>query len=229
MNKILIIDDDPDLCTLVSTILKRDGYEVEVAYDGQTGLEKATANQPDLILLDVMIPGDSGWDICEQLRDNGDTPIIFLSARGGESDIVRGLQLGADDYISKPFRRHELKARIEAVLRRSQSSEEEDTVYEIEDLVINQTLYEVYRNDELIHLTPTEFELLLLLAKRAGKPVSHNDLLTTVWDESQRDNLNLLKVYIRQLRRKIEPDPDKPSYILTKRGVGYRLIAPRKP
>jgi DNA-binding response OmpR family regulator len=226
MAKILIIDDDPDLCTLVGTILKREGYEVEEAYDGKGGIAKATETKPDLILLDVMIPGESGWDICEELRSKGKTPIIFLSARGAETDIVRGLQLGADDYIAKPFRRHEMIARIEAVLRRAQAEAEDDSVYEVGDLVVNHTLYEVHRGAEEVALTPTEFDLLLLLAQNAGKPVAHNDLLGQVWDESQKGNLNLLKVYIRQLRRKVEPDPNEPRYILTKRGVGYRLAAP---
>jgi DNA-binding response OmpR family regulator len=226
MTKILIIDDDPDLCTLVGTILKREGYEVEEAYDGKEGIAKAAETKPDLVLLDVMIPGDSGWDICEELRRKGKTPIIFLSARGAENDIVRGLHLGADDYIAKPFRRHEMIARIEAVLRRAQSEEEDDTVYEIGELIVNRTLYEVHRGEEPVNLTPTEFDLLLLLARNAGKPVTHSELLGQVWDERQQGNLNLLKVYIRQLRRKVEPDPDEPQYILTKRGVGYRLAAP---
>ena len=226
MAKILIIDDDPDLCTLVGTILKREGYEVEEAYDGRGGIAKATETRPDLILLDVMIPGQNGWEICEELRSQGRTPIIFLSARGAENDIVRGLQLGADDYIAKPFRRHEMIARIEAVLRRAQAETESETVYEIGDLVVNHTLYEVTRGEEPVDLTPTEFDLLLLLARNAGRPVAHDELLGQVWDESQKGNLNLLKVYIRQLRRKVEPDPDMPRYILTKRGVGYRLALP---
>jgi DNA-binding response OmpR family regulator len=226
MAKILIIDDDPDLCTLVGTILKREGYEVEEAYDGKDGIAKTAETKPDLILLDVMIPGESGWEICEQLRSKGKTPIIFLSARGAENDIVRGLHLGADDYIAKPFRRHEMIARIEAVLRRAQAEKDDENVYEIGDLVVNHTLFEVHRGQEQVDLTPTEFDLLLLLARNAGKPVAHDELLGQVWDESQKGNLNLLKVYIRQLRRKVEPDPDEPRYILTKRGVGYRLAVP---
>jgi DNA-binding response OmpR family regulator len=224
MNKILIIDDDPDLCTLVSIILERDGYQVESAYDGSSGVEIAARTRPDLILLDIMMPGDSGWDVCEQLRRTGDAPIIFLSARESEGDVVRGLRLGAEDYISKPFRRHELAARIEAVLRRSQRARPtEDTVYEIGDLVIDQTRWDVQCAGEPVHLTPTEFRLLLLLAQHAGRPVSHKEILTTVWGAGKDDNLNLLKVYVRQLRRKIEPDPDRPRYILTKRGIGYCL------
>lgn len=226
MTKILIIDDDPDLCTLVSTILKKDGYEVDIAHSGRSGIPKIKTFEPDLILLDVMIPGESGWDICQQLRQDNDTPIIFLSARGSENDIVRGLQLGADDYVAKPFRRHELIARIEAVLRRARPPEgEADTIYEVGDLVINHTLWEVHRRDQPVHLTPTEFDLLLLLAKNVGKPVSHHDLLSTVWGPEQKENLNILKVYVRQLRMKIEPDPDRPRYILTKRGIGYYLAA----
>ncbi len=228
MTKILIIDDDPDLCVLVSTILEREGYQTDFAYNGRTGLEKTTQMEPDLILLDVMIPGESGWEICEQLREKDNTPIVFLSARGGESDVVRGLKLGADDYISKPFRRHELLARIEAVLRRTMPDEEEEVIYQVGDLVINHTLWETTRAGEPIHLTPTEFELLALLAKRAGKPVPHNDILTQVWDLNQQNNLNLLKVYIRQLRLKVEPDPDRPRYVMTKRGIGYYLATGNK-
>jgi two-component system KDP operon response regulator KdpE len=134
--------------------------------------------------------------------------------------------LGADDYIAKPFRRHELIARIEAVLRRTQQDEgEADTIYQVGDLVVNQTLWEVQRDRQSIHLTPTEFELLLLLTKNAGRPISHQDLLTKIWGAEQKENLNILKVYIRQLRTKVEPNPDKPRYILTKRGFGYYLSA----
>ena len=230
MVKVLLIDDDQDLCILVKTILERDGYEVEVAYNGRSGIPKARDFKPDLVLLDVMIPGESGWDICRQLREGGDIPIIFLSARGGESDIVRGLQLGADDYIPKPFRRHELTARTEAVLRRARPVEPtSDIIYHIGDLEINHTRYEVRRNGQNIHLTPTEFDLLLLLAKNAGKPVSHQELLTLVWGSEHKDNLNILKVYVRQLRTKIEPDPDRPRYLLTRRGIGYYLAEPQVP
>jgi len=224
MTKILIIDDNPDLCTLVRTILERDGYQVESAYNGQSGLEQAASLQPDLILLDVMMPGVDGWEICQQLRKSSKAPIIFVSAKGSESDIVRGLRLGADDYIPKPFRRNELVARIEAVLRRSQRDKSEgDIVYEVGDLIINQTLWEVHREGKPVHLTPTEFKLLLLFAQHGGRPVTHKEILATVWGVEQENNLNLLKVYIRQLRKKVEPDPDRPRYILTKRGVGYRL------
>ena len=224
MTKILIIDDNPDLCTLVRTILERDGYQVESAYNGQSGLEQAASLQPDLILLDVMMPGVDGWEICQQLRKSSKAPIIFVSAKGSESDIVRGLRLGADDYIPKPFRRHELVARIEAVLRRSQRDKSVgDMVYEVGDLIINQTLWEVHREGKPVHLTPTEFKLLLLFAQHGGRPVTHKEILATVWGAKQENNLNLLKVYIRQLRKKVEPDPDRPRYILTKRGVGYRL------
>lgn len=226
MSTILIIDDDPDLCTLVSVILEKDGYQVEAAYNGKEGLELAACTQPDLILLDVMMPEGDGWEVCETLRRTSDAPIIFLSARGSEGDVVRGLRLGGDDYIAKPFRRHELSARVEAVLRRaSAEKEEEESIYQIGDLTINKTRWEVHRGKELIHLTPTEFNLLLLLAQRVGRPVSHQEILTTVWGPKHQDNLNLLKVYIRQLRQKIELDPNKPDYLLTKRGIGYLLAA----
>ena len=228
MTKILLIDDDPDLCTLVSALLSRDGYQVQVAYEGQEGLEKANQFQPDLILLDVMMPGESGWDLCQRLREVGDIPIIFLSARGAESDIVRGLHSGADDYVSKPFRRHELVARIEAVLRRVRASKpEEDTIFNIGDLTINHSLWEVDRDGKAIHLTPTEFKLLLLLEQNAERPFTHHELISTVWGPAQEGNHNLLKVYIRQLRRKVEPDPNRPQYIHTKRGIGYHLTAPK--
>lgn len=226
MSTILIIDDDPDLCTLVGVILEKDGYLVEAAHNGQEGLEKATQIQPDLILLDVMMPEGSGWEVCEKLRRTSGAPVIFLSARGSEVDVVRGLRLGGDDYIAKPFRRHELTARIEAVLRRaSAETKEEESIYQIGDLTINKTLWEVHRGKDSIHLTPTEFNLLLLLAQQVGRPVTHQEILTTVWGTKHQNNLNLLKVYIRQLRQKIELDPDKPQNLLTKRGIGYLLAA----
>ncbi|MBN1314017.1 MAG: response regulator transcription factor [Anaerolineales bacterium] len=224
MTKILIIDDDRELCDLVVTILEKDDYQVKAAYSGKEGIQVTKDFQPDLILLDVMMPGESGWEVCEKLRQTIETPIIFLSARGAESDIVRGLKLGADDYISKPFRRFEMTARIEAVLRRAnQPDKDQETIYQSGDLVIDPSVWEVRRGDQDIHLTPTEFELLHLLARNAGKPVAHQLILTTVWGDEHKDNLNILKVYIRQLRTKIEPDPDHPIYLLTKRGFGYFL------
>lgn len=224
MAKVLIIDDDPELCDLVVTILEKDNYEAKAAHSGKEGIKVTHEFQPDLILLDVMMPGESGWEVCEQLRRTVETPIIFLSARGGENDIVRGLKLGADDYIPKPFRRFELTARIEAVLRRTGSVEKtEETIFQSGDLVIDPSVWEVRQAGNNIHLTPTEFELLYLLARNAGKPVAHQVILTTVWGEEHKDNLNILKVYIRQIRIKIEPDPDHPIYLLTKRGFGYYL------
>jgi two-component system response regulator MtrA len=224
MPLILIIDDDLELTALVRTMLSKDGYEVEIANDGQSGLEKLEQLQPDLILLDIMMPGMDGWAVCQQIRERSDSPIIFLSALGAERDIVRGLKSGADDYVPKPFRRDELLARIEAVLRRTISREAaRGVVFRRGDLVIDQPRWEVRRGEELIHLTPTEFRLLLLLAKNGGRPVSHRKILVTVWGDKHEGNLNLLKVYIRQLRQKIEHDPDHPQYIMTKRGVGYQL------
>ncbi len=226
MSTILLIDDDPDLLTLLSMILKKEGYRVEVAEDGESGLEMAIQLQPDLILLDIMMPGVDGWEACREIRKITTAPIIYLTAKREESDIVRGLQLGADDFIPKPFRRHELTARIEAVLRRSRpDTPEEDVVYEIGDLVIDQVRWEVRRGEEPVHLTPTEFNLLLMFARNADRPISHREILTTVWGEHHESNLNLLKVYIRQLRRKIEDDPDRPQRILTQRGIGYRLAS----
>lgn len=226
MATILVIDDDPDLLTLLSMILRKEGYQVEVAENGESGLEMAAQLQPDLILLDVMMPGVDGWETCRELRKTSSAPIIYLTAKREESDIVRGLQLGADDFIPKPFRRHELTARIEAVLRRARpDTPEEEVVYEFGDLVIDQVRWEVRRGEEPIHLTPTEFNLLLMFARNAGRPISHHEILTTVWGETHESNLNLLKVYIRQLRRKIEDDPDRPQLILTQRGIGYRLAS----
>ncbi len=226
MSTILLIDDDPDLLTLLSMILKKEGYQVEVAENGESGLEMAVQLQPDLILLDIMMPGVDGWEACREIRKITTAPIIYLTAKREESDIVRGLQLGADDFIPKPFRRHELTARIEAVLRRSRpDTPEEDVVYEIGDLVIDQVRWEVRRGEEPVHLTPTEFNLLLMFARNADRPISHREILTTVWGEHHESNLNLLKVYIRQLRRKIEDDPDRPQRILTQRGIGYRLAS----
>ena len=226
MSTILVIDDNPEMCSLVGTILGRAGHQVEVAYDGRTGADKASQIKPDLILLDIMMPDMDGWDVYQQLQLIGDAPVIFLSAKGSEGDVVRGLQLGADDYVSKPFRRRELVARIEAVLRRTQTrSPAQETVYRFGDLLIDQPRWEVRRGGELLHLTPTEFRLLLLLAKNAGRPVSHRDILVTVWGDKHEGNLNLLKVYIRQLRQKIESDPNRPQYLLTRRGVGYQLAS----
>ncbi len=223
--QILVIDDDDKLTHLLQIFLSRNGFEVAVANSGQDGLKLAYQAHPALIILDVMMPGMDGMMTCERLREISDVPIVMLTAKGTEEDIVGGLERGADDYIVKPFRVSELLARIKAVLRRASNKSETDEtgVYADGELMVNFSRREVIVRGEQIGLTPTEYDLLMCLIRNAGRVLPRELLLAQVWGDEFIESTQYLKLYIRYLRQKIEKDPSNPEYILTEWGVGYRF------
>lgn len=222
--KILIIDDEETTVQLIGMLLERRGFEVIKAYNADDGLRKAYRSQPDLVLLDIMMPDMDGWEVCKRLRDMSDVPIIFLTARGEVRDIVHGLEIGADDYIPKPFDNDELVARIRAHLRRApKPNMSEELVFNGGEFRVNFMNREVRVRNEVKHLTPKEFNLLGVLVRNAGRVVPRSELVIEAWGEEYADAIDSLKLYIHYLRQKVERDPERPDYILTSRGVGYRF------
>ena len=223
--KILVIDDEEPTLELIEMLLERRGYEVITALRADDGLRKAYRNQPDLVLLDIMMPEMDGWDVCKRLREMSDVPIIFLTARGETRDVVKGLEMGADDYVVKPYENDELVARVKAGLRRSpRPSVSEELIFKGGEFRINFMNREVRVRNDIKHLTPKEFNLLGVLVRNAGRVVTRNELVTEAWGEEYSDAIDSLKLYIHYLRQKLETDPNHPEYILTLRGVGYRFI-----
>jgi len=222
--KILIIDDEEMTVQLISILLERRGYEVIKAYRAEDGLRKAYRSHPDLILLDIMMPDMDGWEVCRRLRELSDVPIIFLTAKDDVRDVVKGLEMGADDYIIKPYDNNELIARIKAHLRRApKPSVSEELVFDAGNFRINFISREVRVRGNPIHLTPKEFNLLGVLARNAGRVITRTELVKEAWGPEYGDAIDSLKLYIHYLRQKVEPDPEHPTYILTSRGVGYRF------
>jgi len=226
--KLLLVDDDTMLIKALEMYLARGGYEVHTAGNGLDGLKQLFSLRPDLVVLDVMMPQLDGWETCRRIREMSTVPIIMLTARGQESERVMGLKLGADDYVPKPFSLKELEARIEAVLRRAKATKpaekrDASVLYVTDDLVIDSERWEVRRNGERLDLTSTELRLLFFLAENAGRVLSHQQLLEKVWGPEYVDNVNYTKLFIWRLRQKIEADPENPRYILTERGIGYRM------
>lgn len=223
---ILVIEDDQAIASLTQLQLENRGYEVRVAYDGAEGLRQAYAVQPDLVVLDIMMPDMDGWTVCERLRELSDVPIIFVTAVGKEADIVRGLEMGADDYLVKPFSPRELVARIEAVLRRGEREgiSFESRIYQNGPLSVNLENRQVKLNDNLVDLTPIEFKLLSTFIRNEDKVLTHRFLLSQVWGPAYEEERQYLKLYVWYLRQKIEEDPSNPLLIQTERGVGYRLV-----
>jgi len=226
--RILIVDDEPRLVRLVREVLGAVGYEVLEAADGETGIEMVALEQPDLLLLDILLPqGMDGYEVCRRVREFSNLPIIMLTAKAREADMLEGFDVGADDYLTKPFSAKELIARVGAVLRRSNSPKEIITKkLECGDLKIDFARHQVTVKGEQIRLTRTEYKLLSELAMNANKVMLHQDLLTEVWGPEYRDDIDYLRTYIRYLRQKIEADPSHPRHILTHTGVGYMLACP---
>lgn len=223
--KILVIDDEETTVQLIALLLERRGFDVIKAYRAEDGLRKAYRYQPDLVLLDIMMPDMDGWEVCRRMREMSDVPIIFLTARSEVQDVVHGLELGADDYVAKPYDNDELVARIQAHLRRApRTNMSDEMVFNGGDLRINFMNREVYVRNEMKHLTPKEFNLLGVLVRNAGRVVSRNELVTQAWGEEYADAIDSLKLYIHYLRQKLEINPSQPDYILTSRGVGYRFV-----
>jgi len=224
---ILTADDDPQLLRLVMRNLQLEGYEVLMASDGKQALEQIEAHQPDLVLLDVMMPKLDGFTVCQRVREFSSVPIIIVTARGQDQDKVRGLDLGADDYLTKPFSVEELLARVRAVLRRSQFVANDRAVaaqtMTIGDLTIDFTQHLVTMAGREITLTPTEYRIISYLAQNAGRVVTQDLLLEHVWGPEYLGESHMLQVNINRLRHKIEVDPVRPGYILTKVGIGYML------
>ncbi len=228
--RILVVDDEPRMRRFVRMNLDLEGYDVSEAENGLVALEKVRDYMPDLVLLDVMMPTMDGFETLALLREFSNVPVIMLTVKGDEDDRVRGLDLGADDYISKPFSPRELSSRIRAVLRRvevTRPSTTEPLVID-DDLAIDFTRREVIVRGERIKLRPTEYRLLAHLVENAGWIVPQETLLAKVWGPEYRDDSQLLRLYITYLRKKIEPDPANPRYIFTERGVGYRFVDFRK-
>ena len=224
--KILIIEDEEDLVKGLKINLVDEGYEVDYALNGKEGLKKALTEKPDLILLDVMLPGMDGLEICKELRLNKiDIPILMLTARGEEIDKVIGLEMGADDYISKPFSIRELLARVKAHLRRgNRGAEKVPLVVQLESMKIDFGHYKVIRKDDEIDLTSLEVDVLRYLIGQNGKVVSRDDLLDKIWGYEKFPTTRTIDNHILKLRKKIEIDPNHPRYILTVYGGGYRFV-----
>jgi two-component system KDP operon response regulator KdpE len=220
---ILIIDDEPKILRFLKTTLNLAGHEILTASDGQEALRLFDSEQLDLIVLDLGLPDIDGFDVLRRIRECSVVPIVILTARDDEKDKVRGLELGADDYLTKPFGSRELEARIAAVLRRVEWSPQPDdlTEFSLDDLYVDFKRHHVQVRGRQVHLTPTEYELLRVLIQHADQVLLHSDLLRRVWGEEYRNDLAILRVNVSRLRQKIEDDPREPRYILTVAGVGY--------
>ena len=224
MAKILIVDDDRTLLRFISEYLEGEGFQVATADRGTKALKRFYDERPDLVVLDLMMPGMDGWEVCARLRELSDTPVILLSAKSSESDKLRGFRLGVDDYVTKPFSLAELTARIQAVLGRVAADDpQEGVTLRVGPLTVDTRRREAALNDETISLTPTEFRLLSALARRAGAAISQEDLLTEVWGDYRQKGGSALRRYVWFLRQKIEEDPNQPKLLVTVRGYGYRL------
>lgn len=226
MKRILVVEDEPSIVTLIKFNLEQAGFSVLTAEDGNTGLQLAVDESPDLIVLDIMLPGMDGIEICKTLRqEKNTTPIVMLTARDDELDKVLGLELGADDYLTKPFSPRELVARIKAVLRRTNQEDEpeKENIISIGDLTIDTETYEVAIRGNSLELTPKEYELLLFLANHQGKVLSRDQLLNGVWDFEYDGDTRIVDVHVSHLREKIEDDTKQPKYIKTIRGFGYKM------
>ncbi len=222
MKKILVVDDEPSLRDLVELILKREKYEVATAADGKTALAMAEAFKPDLILLDIMLPDMSGHQVCKQLNTNKRIPTIMVTARHETIDKVLGLELGADDYVTKPFEIMELLARIKALLRRANKEEEAESITHLE-LKLDIANMAVYKNEEEIVLTAKEYQLLELMARNMRKTFSRDELLQKVWGYDYMGDSRVVDICIARLRKKIEDDSGGPAHIVTVFGLGYRF------
>ena len=229
--KILVVDDEPAQVRLVDQVLANNGYEVLKASNGQEALRIIFERKPDLILLDVVMPGIDGWQTCSCIREFTDIPIIILTGkRNEEDDIVRGLEYGADEYLSKPLGNRELVARVRAALRRAERpsylDERKKTVFSDDYLIVDVPERKVMVYGERLKLTPREFRLLALLAENADRVLSHQQVLENVWGWEYIDDVDYVRIYISHLRQKIEPDPSQPKYILTEPGMGYYFHKP---
>ncbi|MGI6037716.1 MAG: response regulator [Limnochordia bacterium] len=221
---ILVVDDEPHVCELIQLYLENNGCQVTLAHDGRQALELARRERPDLIVLDLMLPEIDGWEVCREIRKESTVPIIMLSARSEDVDKILGLELGADDYLTKPFNPRELMARIRAVLRRTSNEDQQpDEIISIPGLTINSREHEVRLNEEVVNLTPKEFDLLWLMASNAGRVFSREQLLEQVWGYDFFGDERTIDVHIKRLRQKLETKDNPYRYIQTVWGIGYKF------
>ncbi|WP_204519521.1 response regulator YycF [Brevibacillus fulvus] len=228
MAKLLVVDDERPIADILKFTFEKEGYQVVCAYDGDEAIKLAQEEQPDLILLDVMLPGRDGMDVCRDVRQFSDVPIIMLTAKDSELDKVLGLEFGADDYVTKPFSARELIARVKAHLRRQKpkTDEQNDRYLRIHELEIDLHSYTLVKAGESLDLTHREFELLVYLSRHQGQVLTREHLLQAVWGYDYFGDVRTVDVTIRRLREKIEDDPSQPKYIITRRGLGYSLRNP---
>lgn len=220
MTLIMVVDDDQELAEMLGIVLTGAGFEVDLVNSGDQVMNIFDQHEPDLVLLDVMLPGLSGIEVCTLIREKSMVPIVMLTAKGDSYDVVKGLEAGADDYVIKPFNPSELVARIKVRLRRSGS--ESLTTLRIENILIDQVAHTIIRNGKTIPLTRLEFDLLVALAKEPGRVFTRDALLSEVWGYQHAADTRLVNVHVQRLRAKVEEDPDNPHVVLTVRGVGYK-------
>ena len=228
---ILVVDDEERMVRFIRLNLEHDGFLVTPAYRGMQAIDEIRKEMPDLVLLDVMMPDLDGFEVLKLIRETGTVPVIMLTAKGEEDDRVRGLELGADDYITKPFSPRELVSRVKAVLRRTEAANpaaRSELIIVDERFKVDFGRREVWIDNELVKLRPTEYRLLYHLVQNAGWVMTYDQLLTKVWGYEYRDEAHYVRLYVNYLRQKLEKDPANPKYILTERGVGYRFIDFRK-
>jgi DNA-binding response OmpR family regulator len=227
MSKILLVDDDPGVLDVVAFMLRREGFDVDEERDGTAALDKARTDAFDIVILDIMLPGMSGTDVCRALRAESDVPILMLTARDAEIDRVLGLELGADDYVTKPFSTAELLSRVRAILRRRELDRATGgaTVRKLGGLQIDLGRHEVSVDGDRVHLTLSEFKVLSLLAEQPERIVSRRELMQHLWASEHVGDEHACEVHISNLRRKIEKDPTQPERLVTVRGMGYKLVA----
>jgi DNA-binding response OmpR family regulator len=228
--RIMVVDDEERMVRFIRLNLEHDGFQVSEAFNGKQAVQRIRDINPDLILLDVMMPDLDGFEVLQLVREFSNVPVIMLTAKSEEDDRVRGLELGADDYITKPFSPRELVSRVKAVLRRTEgaSGSMHGLIEVDENLKMDFDRREVWKDGKIVKLRPTEYRLLFHLVQNAGWVVSHDQLLAKVWGYEYRDEPHYVRLYINYLREKLEDDPASPKYILTERGVGYRFVDFRK-
>lgn len=232
MDKILIVDDEKPISEIITYTLENEGYQTVAAFDGEEAMEKFRSEEPDLVILDLMLPKMNGLEVCREIRKDSAVPIIMLTAKDSEIDKVVGLELGADDYVTKPFSNRELAARVKASLRRNalrvsdQESQDKQTEIVVGDIIVHLDSYNATKRGEDLDLTHREFELLHYMAQHVGQVMTREHLLETVWGYDYFGDVRTVDVTIRRLREKIEDEPSKPGYIITRRGVGYFLKSP---
>lgn len=228
-SRVLVVDDDAALAEMLQIVLQASGYETAWVGRGDVAVAEFRRFRPDLVLLDLMLPGRDGVDVCRELRTESDVPIVMLTAKSDTVDVVAGLEAGADDYVAKPFKTQELLARVKTRLRRASVPEEDPSLLRIGDITIDIAAHTVHRGETPISLTPLEFDLLLALARKPRQAFTRELLLQEVWGYRHPGDTRLVNVHVQRLRSKIERDPERPEIIVTVRGIGYRAGTPSAP